>query len=418
MTQPIVMPSFGMYTSDGKLASWQVADGTRVDVGQVIATIETEKSTYEIPAPVAGILQHVESVGAALREEQVLGYVNPIGGEPATIGNGQLAITEANSLLIANGTSPWDSQLPHASNGNSDWVKASPIARRIAKENSLDLASIKGSGPGGRIVEADVRAAVAAVRFERSDSSPTAAETVALAGAVNATGDPRIRTRSPLSRMRRTIGERLRRSVNTTVSLTLTREVEADVFVVARKTLGARLGASVPFDALFVKLIAAALRDHPELNATIDGDDLVQFEDVNVAVAVAVSNGLLTPVIQRADAKPLAAVAATIRDWAARAKDNAIRPDELVGGTTTITNLGNFGVDAFTPILNPPQSSILGIGRIRQRPVARDGGLFVANTCVLSLTFDHRVADGVPAAQMLDAVARRMNDDRYLNDLV
>jgi pyruvate dehydrogenase E2 component (dihydrolipoamide acetyltransferase) len=264
-------------------------------------------------------------------------------------------------------------------------IKASPIARRLAAEKGIDLATLTGTGPGGRIVEADVLAA-----------APVASREAPW----------KIRERLPLAGARKTIAERLRRSVDTAVSLTLTREVRVDALVAVRGNL------AMAWDALFVKIFAESLRERPELNAVIEGDSILLLDEVHVGFAVSLPGGLVVPVVRDADSRPLSEIAADVRDLADRARSGTLRPQDVLGGTATVTNLGAHGIDAFTPVLNPPQSAILGVGRIAQRPVIEDGQLAVGWTCVLSLTFDHRVTDGAPAADLLDAVSRRMNEKR------
>lgn len=402
MAHPIVMPSFGMYTSEGKLVNWLCASGSTVAAGQTIAEIETEKAVQELPCPADGVLHHVAAIGAVLKEEHLIGYVLAPGETPPSASTAG-ASSSAHGPGSASGSEP-----PATTPGpapDRGYIKASPIAKRLAAEHGLDLAAITGSGPGGRIVEADVRAAA------QKSAPPAAAEQPAAS-------TPTVRARLPLTPMRRAISQRLRHGLETAVALTLTRGVEADVLVAARHSANAGRDASIPFDAWFVKLLAAALQDHPDLNSTIEGDTLVQWADINIGVAVSLPAGLVVPVIHRADALPLLEVASRIRALAARAREGSLPASDLAGGTCTITNLGAAGIDGFTPVLNPPQSCILGIGRIRPRPVVRDGALVVAHTCVLSLTFDHRVTDGAPAAALLDAIARRMNDTAWLAGLL
>jgi pyruvate dehydrogenase E2 component (dihydrolipoamide acetyltransferase) len=227
----------------------------------------------------------------------------------------------------------------------------------------------------------------------------------------------RILRRVPFVGLRRTIADRLRTSLTTAATTTITREVGADVLVAARARLSEAIKAALPFDALFIKLLATTLRVHPELNATIANDEILVFDDVHIGFAVSVRGGLVVPVVRHADREPLGAVAALVRELGERAQAGRLRPEENVEGTATISNLGAYGVDAFTPILNPPQSLILGIGRIVPRPIVLDGQLALGRTCFLSLTFDHRVADGAPAAQVLESVAQRMLDESYLMTL-
>jgi pyruvate dehydrogenase E2 component (dihydrolipoamide acetyltransferase) len=167
-------------------------------------------------------------------------------------------------------------------------------------------------------------------------------------------------------------------------------------------------------DALFIKLLATALRQHPELNATVENDAILVFDEVHIGFAVSVPGGLLAPVVRHADKEPLISVAQAVRDLSDRARAGQLRPEDMIGGTATISNLGTHGIDAFTPILNPPQSVILGIGRIAPRPVICDGQVTAGHTCILSLTFDHCVTDGAPGAQLLETMARLMSDNEYL----
>jgi pyruvate dehydrogenase E2 component (dihydrolipoamide acetyltransferase) len=279
----------------------------------------------------------------------------------------------------------------------------SPAARRLASELGVDLARLRGTGPGGRVVEADVRAAVAAPQ----------PPTPAIRPPTPTRQPPRVLTRLPFTGMRRAIADRMTRSLASGAQLTLTREVDASALVTARRALRSSLD-ELPYDAFFVRALARALADDPALNAVVEGDEILVLADVHVGVAVAVPGGLLVPVVRDAATRPLAALARDVADLAERARAGRLSPDDLAGGTVTITNLGAQGVDVFTPILNPPQSAILGIGRIAPRPVALGDALAVRPTVHLSLTFDHRVADGVPAAELLTRIARLLSDQAWL----
>jgi pyruvate dehydrogenase E2 component (dihydrolipoamide acetyltransferase) len=187
--------------------------------------------------------------------------------------------------------------------------------------------------------------------------------------------------------------------------------------VAARQAASGGRSAAVPFDAYFAKMFTVALRERPELNSTLENDELVIFAEINVGIAVSVPEGLIVPVVRQADTMSLWVMGEHIRELAARARAKGLSQSDLIGGTCTLSNLGAAGVDAFTPALNPPQSCILGVGRIRPRLVVRSGAPVVADTCVLSLTFDHRVTDGAPAAGVLETMARLMNDEKYLAQL-
>ncbi|MDB6146879.1 MAG: catalytic domain of component of various dehydrogenase complexe [Spartobacteria bacterium] len=391
MALPIVMPSFGMYTAEGVLVSWLCPSGASVREGDPILEIETDKATQEVVAPGNGFLHHVVKVGARLHEQMLIGYVLAEGEKPPVAAE-EPALLATHPNSVSNPSS-------------SEFIKATPIARRLAREQGIALATIAATGPGGRIVEADVLAA----KNRRSSGSSSSYPVIAT--------NLRIRERVPFAGMRRMIADRLKHSQNSAVSVTLTREIQA------KKLSDTRIkwkeaGDLISIDALFVKILALALRSRPELNVVVSGDELLLLDEVNVGFAVATSEGLSVPVIREADRLPLPEISRRVRDLADSARSARLKMSEIEGGTSTISNLGAFGVDGFTPTLNPPQSTILGIGRILPRPVAQDGNIQVLPTVWLSLTFDHRVADGVAAAQLLDSIAEQLNDEQALNGLM
>ncbi|MCC6627064.1 MAG: 2-oxo acid dehydrogenase subunit E2 [Chloroflexi bacterium] len=395
MARPIVMPSLGMYTAEGTLTAWLRPAGATIAAGEPVAEITTEKATYEIEAPEAGVLHLALEPGATVPVQGVIGWIMAAGeaAPPVPAVAGSIPSLAPAAPTPSNASVPTVPTLPGAE------IKASPVARRLAAQHGLDLARLTGSGPGGRIVEADILAAVAA------GATPIARP------------ERRVARRSPLVGLRRTIAERLRQSIATTLPVTLMRQVDAEALAEARAALSVRLGRAVPYDALFVKLLAVALRENLDLNAVVEDDTIVVLDEINVGFAVAVPDGLVVPVVRDADARPLAAVLDDMDALAGRVRAGQVRPADIAGGTATITNLGGFGVDAFTPILNPPQAAILGIGRIGVQPVWSDGAWLPRRLCTLSLTFDHRVADGAPAAELLAAVARLMGDGSFLHGL-
>lgn len=392
MARSIVMPSMGMYTEEGVLTAWLHAAGSRVTIGQPVAEITTEKATFEIPAPEDGTLHTVAAVGTTLRVESLMGYI---------LQDGEAVPAASNPSRASESRTPADSSSaiiqPSPALGAP---RATPVAKRIAAQHNIDLKQVKGSGPGGRIVEVDIQAMIA----KRAPAVPRSF-------------DRQTAERLPMAGLRGSLAERLRNTLSTAASTTLTREASADCLVVARQRLAEKLGQAPSYDALFIKLFAAALRERPELNAVIEGDSIVKLAEINVGFAVAVPNGLIVPVVPCADSAPLGSIMEAVKNLTARALAGRLQPADIEAGTTTVSNLGSHGVDAFTPILNGSQSVILGIGRIIQRPVVRNAELAIGHTCVLSLTFDHRVADGAPAALLLDAVVRRMNDQQFFASL-
>lgn len=394
MARPIVMPSLGMYTAEGTLVEWLFQPGASVTTGAAIAMLETEKATYELQASEDGLLHPIVTPGTVLPVEGILGYILAP-GEAAPGATAAIAAPVEASEAAAS------SALPLFPNG----IKASPIAKRIAREHGVDLARIRGSGPGGRIVEADVLVAIAEGRPASSTAKTTAPP---------AAGPMRI----PLTGMRGTIADRLRHSLSTAASLTLTSDTRVEALVSARRWLRPAGGDSIPFDALFIKVFAWALRQHPALNATVEERTIVRLESVNIGFAVALPEGLIVPVVKDADRRPLLEIATEVRQMTERARTGSLRPDDVSGGTASISNLGGYGIDAFTPILNPPQAVMLGIGRIAARAVVEQDRIVPGQTCVLSLTFDHRVADGAPAAQLLAALTSTIADEAKLESVL
>ncbi len=391
MARAIVMPSMGMYTEEGVLTAWLKPAGARVAMGDPVAEITTDKATFEIPAPEDGTLHPVAAIGTTLKVEVLMGYILREGEiAPANTAMNPAAATQRPASADVSITASKESSTVIA-------LRASPIAKRMAAQHGIDLNQITGSGPGGRIVEADIHAAL----VKRSSAGETSF------------ADYCIAERLPIAGLRRSLAERLRTSLATAASTTLTREVSADILVDARQKLAAKFGQAPSYDALFIKVFAGALRERPELNAVLENDTIVRFQEINIGFAVAVPNGLVVPVIRNADSARLGDIAKAVKDLTDRVLEGRLQPADLEGGTATISNLGSHGIDAFTPILNGAQSAILGIGRITPRPVVRNNEIAIGNTCVLSLTFDHRVTDGAPAALLLDAIARRMNDQQF-----
>lgn len=386
------MPSMGMYTEEGILTAWLQAAGSRVTIGQPVAEITTEKATFEIPAPEEGTLHTVAAVGTTLRVESLMGYI---------LQDGEAVPAAPNTVRTSeSGAQPGTSSVLNQAVPALGPIRATPVAKRIAAQHNIDLAQVKGSGPGGRIVEADIQAAIA----KHSPVEPPSS-------------GHQTAHRLPMTGLRRSLAERLRSTLSTAASATLTREASADCLVAARQKLAEKLGRAPSYDALFIKLFASALLECPELNAVMEGDSIVRLGEINVAFAIAVPNGLIVPVVRCADSAPLGNIVEMVRNLTSRALAGRLQPADIEAGTATISNLGGHGIDAFTPILNGSQSVILGIGRIVQRPVVRNAELSIGYTCVLSLTFDHRVADGAPAALLLDAVVRRMNDEQFFASL-
>jgi len=402
-----------MYMVEGTLARWCVPGGASVKAGDVVLEIENEKATTEIVAPADGVVEQVASAGDVVPVRGVLGRV--------------LAASEVRRDGVGAEASPAPAGTPAAAapipaSGPAGEIKASPLARKLAAQHGVDLAALTGTGPGGRISEADVQAAIQAAAAKAAAPPrpvPSRRSGPALSE-VEGEASRSILRRIPLTGRRKVIAQRMAASLATAAQLTVMREVDASALVQVRQALlvrAAELGVRVSYDAILAKALAAALKEQPILNAVIEGDEIVILDEVNVGIATATPAGLVVPVVHGADSLSLVAVARAIEDFAKRAADNKLLPDDMVGGTITITNIGLFGIDTFTPILNPPESAILGVGRIAPRPVVIGEGLFIRPTVHLSLTWDHRVADGAEAGQLVGRVADLIADRSYLASL-
>jgi pyruvate/2-oxoglutarate dehydrogenase complex dihydrolipoamide acyltransferase (E2) component len=395
------MPQLGMYMVEGTMARWLVPSGASVKAGDAVLEIENEKATTEIVAPADGVVEQVASAGEIVPVRGVLGRVlgaSEMRGDSV----GADASRAPAATQAAPAPAPTSSPAGELVLSGVEGIKASPLARKLAAQHGVDLATLTGTGPGGRISEADVQAAV-----EKAAVLPKAPERSVL-------------RRIPLAGRRKVIAQRMTASLTTAAQLTVMREVDASALVQARQALAARaaeLGVRVSYDAILAKALAAALKEQPVLNAAIEGEEIVVLDEVHVGIATATPAGLVVPVVHDADTLSLVAVARAIEEFAARAAGGKLLPDEMAGGTVTITNIGLFGIDTFTPILNPPESAILGVGRIAPRPVVSDGGLFIRPTVHLSLTWDHRVADGAEAGLLVGRVAELIGDPGYLAKL-
>ena len=429
----------------GKIGKWLVQEGDTVTQGQPLLEIETDKVVHEQESPTDGVIaQLLVDEGANVPVNAILAIIGAPGEEVARVeidaateqptpaqpkqpkttalatpdikaspAARQLAERLAIDLTEVQPSGPGGRILESdvqryidlrvEAPAETTRLKASPLARRLAKEHGLDLSSISGSGPDGRIVRDDVLQASAA-----APATPTVVETATPQQATEVI---------PMSGIREIIAERMTLSVQTNASVTLHTEVDATTFVELRGMLNDKLQArevSLTYTDLLVKVVANTLEEHPRLNATLTDDGIQLLTEINIGVAVALEDGLVVPVVRNADKERLSEISAQVRSFAERARSNQLTPSELQGGTFTITNLGNFGIDAFTPIINPPESAILGVGRILKKPVVHNDEIAIRSMLTLSLTFDHRVIDGAPAAQFLQTVADYIQDPYLL----
>ncbi len=384
MATPVLMPTFGMTEGEATILRWLKAEGEAVAIDEPLLEAETEKATLEVPSPAAGVLLRIDAA-----DNQIVPYKATIGwvGRPGEA----LDITDT-SAPEATG----DMSSPAAPPPPASWIKASPIARRIAREHGLDLAGITGTGPRGRVVEADVRRALTAPAPPAAAAPPAAPLP---AEAVEAG------TLTPLSAARRLTAARTAESFRTAPHFYLQKEVRAARLAALRTELLPEFerlaGVRLSFTDLLLRALALALSRHPLLNASWTEQGVVVFAGVHLGVAVAAPQGLLVPVIRQAETLSLAALAGLRQTLAQQARAGSLPPADLTGGTFTLTNLGMYGVDSFLPVLNPPQSGILAAGAVAGRPVGVAGRVVLEPTLHLSLAVDHRVADGAQAAEFL-----------------
>lgn len=357
MVTRVVMPRLSLTMKEGTVGKWYKKEGETVEKNEPLVEVISEKATYDVEAPASGILRKILiEAGAEAPVDQTLAIV---AGADEPYSEAQMDETGMRAFEEA---------------GKS--VLASPAAKRVAREHGIDLSAVRGSGPEGRIVEADVERL-----FEESRGTR-----------------PRVKEIVPLTAFRRTSAERLSQSFRTAPHSTIMMEVDASRMVVARERL------RVSYSAILVKAVAAALAEYPSVNSSLEGDRVIVFEEVNVGLAVATENGLVVPVIHDAEGTSIQEVERAIEDLTSKAKRGRLSVEEVSKGTFTITNLGMFGVECFIPIINPPEAAILAVGAVKEKPVVAEGRVQVRPVMMLSLTYDHRILDGAPAAEFLRRV--------------
>jgi pyruvate dehydrogenase E2 component (dihydrolipoamide acetyltransferase) len=403
---------------EGQVVKWLKSEGDAVANGEIIAEIETDKATMELTARGDGVLR------AILLGE---GGTAPVGAVIAVIGTTEEDVSEYQAA--APSASEGNGAVPHAGDdaspdghvsaapvvGGSDGsidgrIKASPLARRLAADSGLELSTLAGSGPVGRIVKRDVEAAIAAGPI--AASAPPATRTAGAQArlAVPLPYAPVFVPSGaefddvPLSQMRKTIARRLSESIGPVPHFFLTIEVDMGRAIEARRTINGildREGRKISLNDLIIRATAAALKRHPACNAHWLGDSIRLFNRVHIGVAVAVEDGLITPIIRDADLKGVAHIAAEVRELAGRAQEKKLKPDEYTGATFSISNLGMFGIHEFTAVINPPEAAILAVGGVEKVPAVVDDQVVIRNRMKLTMSCDHRVIDGALGAAFL-----------------
>lgn len=456
MAFEVVLPKMGMTMVEGTITEWFVQDGDTVTEGEQLFAFETEKVDYAVSADSAGSLRIMQPVDSIVEAGGLVAYILaegeslPEGAAPAAAPAS--APTAASAAAAA---------APPAAVGvpSSAGIKASPVAKKLAAERGIDLATVPGSGPGGRILKEDVEnapaptlaaagAASTANANGRVKASPVAKKLAAEHGinlsrvagsgpdgrivkgdveaaianppaATPAAPSAPLEGSIPYRGIRRTVGQRMFESLQSMAQLTMTMEIDVTDAVRLRRDLVEAWeleGVRVTYTDMVIKAAALALRDHPRVNAILNEDTVEVQPEVHIGFAVALDEGLIVPVLRHADQTPIKQLAVDSAKLARKAREGGLTPDELTGGTFNVTSLGMYGVDAFTPIVNPPQAAILGVGGIADRPAfVGDSGLDVERRSFLtiSLTIDHRLLDGAPGAQYMQSV-RRYLEHPYL----
>lgn len=397
-----MMEALSPTMEEGRVVEWLKAEGEAVKAGEVLAEVETDKAVMELQARADGVLRKIlapagstvpvgglvaviaqpdEDISALLEQGRPRAQVKGTAAAPAPA---RAAPEEAS---VAPATPPG---VPAE---RTDRVKASPLARRLARERGLDLALVSGSGPGGRIVKRDL---------ERIEAAPAAMPSVAAAAAYRDV---------PLTQMRKTIARRLVESLGPIPHFFLTVEVDMERAWDAREALNA-LGEEprISINDILLKVVATALTRHPECNAWWQGDHIRYFNEVHLGMAVAIEDGLITPVLRNAHRKSLREIALEARDLAERARARKLKPEEYTGSTFSVSNLGMLGIDEFTAVINPPEAGIIAVGAITQQPVVHDGSVVVRRRMRLTMSCDHRVIDGATGARFLQTVKRMLEN--------
>ncbi|MFM6934304.1 MAG: pyruvate dehydrogenase complex dihydrolipoamide acetyltransferase [Flavobacteriales bacterium] len=414
MAEIVYMPKLSDTMTEGVVATWNKNVGDTVKAGEVLAEIETDKATMEFESFFDGVLLHIGvETGKAAPVNSVLAIIGQAGEDiSAALANaganapGQTTEAPKAEPTPAPAATPVAStptpapvavaaSTPVAAN-TAGRVFASPLAKKLANEKGIDIQSIAGTGESGRIVKRDVDHYTPYTPAERTFSAaPSGVESF---------------TDEPVSQMRKTIARRLAESKFTAPHFYLTMDINMDQAIASRKALNSLDGVKVSFNDLVVKAVAMALKQNPGVNSSWMGDFIRRNQHVHIGVAVAVEDGLLVPVIRHADTKGLVQISAEVREYAQKAKDKKLQPSDWEGNTFTISNLGMFGIESFTAIVNPPDSCILAIGGIKEVPVVKNGQVVPGNVMKVTLSCDHRVVDGATGAAFLQTFKTYMEN--------
>ena len=436
MSIQIVVPDLGESVVEATVGSWLKKEGDRVQAGEPIVSLETDKVDLDVTAPQAGVLSKIErQEGVDVKVGDVLAVIEEQEGQAAPESDAGQAAPKAEEPAATQPeaeAAPKVAEAPAKLDGAeaepAKADRATPVAKRVAADKGVDIAEIPGAGPGGRVTKRDVESYVQEQERPKAPTStetrqpvqrePAQREPAAISKAPQPSPDGRIEERIRMSRRRRTIAERLVEAQQTAAMLTTFNEIDMSAVMDMRKRrreeFMKREGVSLGFMSFFVKASIGALKQFPILNSSIEGNDIVIKHYYDIGIAVGAEEGLVVPVLRDADRMSFAEIERKISELAEKAKTNTLSLEELRGGTFTITNGGVFGSLLSTPILNPPQVGILGMHKIEQRPVVVNNEIVIRPMMYVALTYDHRVVDGREAVQFLVAVKRLVEDPEEL----
>jgi len=429
------MPKWGMTMKEGKISKWFKSEGDAIEKGEPFFEVETEKITNVVEATASGIVfQIVVAAGTKVPVGTILAVIAEPGEQPERIEGIQAGEIVEASKPAPERPAPTPAQKP----AEKKFIPASPAARRLAKELGVELALVEGSGPGGRITEADVQR-FHAEKPPAPKMTPLAAEMIRQAEldsvSIEGTGEGGKITRQDVQRfldlkrsedlippvrsipfdgIRRSIAENMHASIRNTAQLTMFAEVDVTEMMRFRDTVREEYKqddtVKISFNDIIILATSRALKHHPPMNSTLVGEEILLHDSVHMGIAVALSQGLIVPVLRNADKKSLFEIAGEARELARKAREGTLTVDEVTGGTFTISNLSMFQVDGVTPILKSPETGILGIGRIKAKPAVYNGEIAIRSMMFLNLTFDHQIVDGAPAAEFLQTVGRYLEN--------
>jgi pyruvate dehydrogenase E2 component (dihydrolipoamide acetyltransferase) len=423
MPVQILMPALSPTMTEGNLAKWLKAEGDAVKSGDILCEIETDKATMEFEAVDEGVLGKILVAGgtSGVAVNTPIAVLLEEGEDASAISAAAAKPSPTPSLPLPQaGEGGGAPSTPRPLAGEGQGVRASagarvfasPLAKRIAKDGNVDLAAVKGSGPHGRIVKADVEAALKAGPAKPAATAPVAAPAPApkAAPAASSPFEPAFEE-IPNSSMRKVIARRLTEAKSTIPHFYLSIDCELDALLKVRADLNGRSDAyKLSVNDFVVRAVALALKKVPAANASWGEEAIKRYTDIDISVAVATPSGLITPIVHHADHKGLAEISNEMKALAAKARDNKLKPEEFQGGGFTISNLGMFGIKDFAAIINPPQGCILAVGAGEQRPVVKNGALAVATVMTCTLSVDHRVVDGAVGAEFLSAFKKLIED--------